>query len=553
MALSFAIQIRIQNTENLQSKFIDVLIMKAKYILLWAIGFIALPVAAQETYQDTKLVENELNGTARYVGMGGAMEALGADISTMQSNPAGIGLFRKSQVTISGGLVSQSGDNADTKVNFGNSSMSFDGDATKASFDQVGFVWAMRNGRNSYLNFGFNYHKSRNFDQILSAANSLTNASLNKLSAAKYNNGLSGTNSMAWTGVDDAYASINNSALIVNNADGTTSMDYLNGSQYMFGQTQKGYIGEYDFNVSGNIHDRVYLGLTFGLHDVNYRSNKYYTEDLENGMFSDNYEHLKIDGTGFDVKFGAIFRPIENSPFRIGLYINTPVWYDLTMRSAYDLSLVQASANQKYDQGNSADYDFKVYTPWKFGVSLGHTVGNYLALGATYEYSDYSHIDNRINDGGYYDWDGYYYDESSSDDVMNDDTKANLKGVHTLKLGAEIKPIPEFSIRLGYNYVSPQFEDNAYRDQSIQSPGVGYATSADYTNWKATNRFTFGLGYSYKNFFADAAYQYSHTNGDFYPFMSYTGDKIAANDDVPTASKVDFNRHQVLFTVGYRF
>lgn len=513
----------------------------------------ALPIAAQETYQDTKLVENELNGTARYVGMGGAMEALGADISTMQTNPAGIGLFRKSQITLSGGLVSQSGDNSNTSVNFGNSKMSIDGDKTVASFDQVGIVWAMRNGRNSFLNFGFNYHKSRNFDQILSTANRLTNASLNKLTAAKYNNGMSGNNSMAWTGVDDAYASIGDGALIKTATDGSNYMDYFNGTQYMFGQREHGYIGEYDFNISGNIHDRVYLGLTFGLHDVNYRSNKYYTEDLENNYFSDNFEQLKIDGTGFDVKFGAIFRPIEDSPFRIGLYVNTPVWYDLTMRNAVDVSLVQPQNNTSLDKGNSADYDFKVYTPWKFGVSLGHTVGNYLALGLTYEYQDYTDIDNRINTGSYYDDWGYEYDESSSDETMNRDTEANLKGVHTVKFGVEVKPLPEFSIRAGYNYVSPQFKDNAYRDQSIQSAGVGYATSADYTNWKATNRLTFGLGYSFKNFFVDAAYQYNHTSGDFYPFMSYTGDKIAENDVVPTASKVKLNRHQALFTVGYKF
>lgn len=517
-------------------------------------SLMALPMAAQETYQDTKLVENELNGTARYVGMGGAMEALGADISTMQSNPAGIGLFRKSQISLSGGLVMQSGDNANTNVHFGSNEMNIKGDKTNASFDQVGIVWAMRSGRNSFLNVGFNYHKSRNFDQILSTANRLTNASLNKLSAAKYNNGLGNKGSMAWSGVDDAYAD----ALVVNQKDdagNTTSyMDYLNGTGYMYGQYQKGYIGEYDFNISGNIQDRIYIGLTFGLHDVNYRSNKYYTEDLENNTFSENWEQLKIDGTGFDVKFGAIFRPIEDSPFRIGLYINTPVFYDLTMRNAFDLSLTQAGQDgQQYSKGNKADYDFKVYTPWKFGVSLGHTIGNYLALGLTYEYQDYGSIDNRVNDGVSYDYWGGEYDESSSDDAMNDDTKANLKGVHTLKFGVEYKPISDFAIRLGYNYVSPQFEDNAYRDGSIQSPGVGYATSADYTNWKSTNRFTFGLGYTYKNFFADAAYQYSHTGGDFYPFMSYTGDKNPDNDNVASATSVSFNRSQLLFTIGYRF
>lgn len=526
--------------------------MNRKYFLLAAMGMLALPMAAQETYQDTKLIGNELNGTARYVGMGGAMEALGADISTMQSNPAGIGLFRKSQISLSGGLVSQSGDNANTSLSYGGSNMSIKGDKTNASFDQIGFVWAMRNGQNSYLNFGFNFHKSRNFNQILSGANTLSNASLNKLTAIKNNIGLNAENSMAWTSVDDLYGQLLTSLA---SSDGKTlKIDYLNGTQYMFGNHDYGYIGEYDFNISGNIHNRIYLGLTMGLHDVNYRSNKYYTEDLENSNYSENWEQLKIDGTGFDVKLGAIFRPFAESPFRIGLYVNTPVWYDLTMRGRADLTMTDANGQQKSPNGNASDYDYKVYTPWKFGVSLGHTVDNYLALGFTYEYQDYSAIDNRINDGGYYDDWGGYYDNSSSDEYMNNDTKLNLKGVHTLKFGAEVKPIPELAIRLGYNYVSPQFKDNAFRDQSIQSPGVGYATSADYTNWKATNRFTFGLGYTYKNVFFDAAYQYNHTDGDYYPFMYYDKDKVSAtNNNIPSATKVKFDRHQLLFTLGYRF
>ena len=57
-------------------------------------------VFAQDTYQSAAIADNDLNGTARYVGMGGAMEALGADISTIGSNPAGIGLFRKSQAAL---------------------------------------------------------------------------------------------------------------------------------------------------------------------------------------------------------------------------------------------------------------------------------------------------------------------------------------------------------------------------------------------------------------------------------------------------------------------
>ena len=74
---------------------------------LAAMSFTAVAAFGQETYENTNLVENDLNGTARYVGMGGAMDALGADISTIGTNPAGIGLFRKSQVTGTFGLVSQ--------------------------------------------------------------------------------------------------------------------------------------------------------------------------------------------------------------------------------------------------------------------------------------------------------------------------------------------------------------------------------------------------------------------------------------------------------------
>ena len=77
-----------------------------KYIYMAVCAFAALPMTAQETYENARLMEQDLNGTARYVGMGGAMEALGADISTISSNPAGIGLFRSSNISGSFGVVS---------------------------------------------------------------------------------------------------------------------------------------------------------------------------------------------------------------------------------------------------------------------------------------------------------------------------------------------------------------------------------------------------------------------------------------------------------------
>ena len=57
--------------------------MKKKCFFLAAMSVLTLPMLAQETYENTKLIDNDLNGTARYVGMGGAMDALGADLTTI--------------------------------------------------------------------------------------------------------------------------------------------------------------------------------------------------------------------------------------------------------------------------------------------------------------------------------------------------------------------------------------------------------------------------------------------------------------------------------------
>ena len=129
-----------------------------------------LSAAAQDTYESARLLGSDLNGTARYVGMGGAMDALGADISTISTNPAGIGLFRHSHFSLSMGLVSQQ------------DAQKFDGlSKTNVSFDQAGFVYSARISPSSFINVAFNYHKSRNFDQILSAANALRGCSQNGL------------------------------------------------------------------------------------------------------------------------------------------------------------------------------------------------------------------------------------------------------------------------------------------------------------------------------------------------------------------------------------
>ena len=524
---------------------------------------------AQETYENTKLIDNDLNGTARYVGMGGAMEALGADISVINSNPAGIGLFRRSSGSVSFGLVSQDGASS---FKYGNK--------TNASFDQAGFVYSLRDGRRTFINFGFNYHKSKNFDYILNAASGLNGASQHKLSYMKAlanENNLDKTSS-GWRGKFSYTSQLDNlyyNTLMMTSSDG---FFYNDASRYEFGRAETGYIGEYNFNTSANVNDRVYLGITIGIHDVHYTGHSLYSEALVNlnnqtaGDITVNDER-RITGTGYNASFGIIFRPVDASPFRIGLSVTTPTWYDLkTSNYTYLINNTKADGGGKlqgdypnYTTGES--YEFKLFTPWKFGVSLGHTVGNYLALGASYEYADYSRLDTRVNDGYDVDYWGDVYEHSSSDEPMNRHTRETLKAVSTFKIGAEAKVMPNLAVRAGYNYVSPMFKKEGYKDGNIDSYGSNYSSATDYTNWEATNRYTVGVGYTLGKMSFDLAYQYAQTNGKFHPFAdsyldyTYPGQDSNGNDVTMTESldnyanavKVSNKRNQLLLTLTYRF
>lgn len=542
--------------------------MKSKYIFFAVSLFAALSANAQETYENAKLAGEDLNGTARYVGMGGAMEALGADISTIGSNPAGIGLFRHSNVSLSAGLLMQS----DGKE-FSN------GKKTNLSFDQIGGVYTTRTGQKSFLNFGFNYHKSKNFDYILNAAGSLNGSSQNKQSYIK--GILANENSGGFfvgkdkKGQNVGYVeapSLNNPS--PNVASTWSQIDYLywnslipgstgtynyeKATGYTLDRAHTGYIGNYDFAVSGNLNDRVYLGLTFGMKDVNYKGYSEYRENLNNAGGVLVRDERKVTGSGFDITAGVIVRPVAESPFRIGAYVKSPTWYDLTTSNATGLVYAQGTKNKESYISNS--YDFKMWTPWKFGFSLGHTIGNNIALGATYEYENYANINSRVNNGGYYD---YYYDQyyesSIPDKNMNAHTKEVLKGVSTLKLGIEYKPVSNVALRMGYNYVGAKYANDGQKDPGLASLGTAYSSTTDYTNWGEINRFTLGVGYQVKKFNIDLAYQYSAQKGSFAPFsnvkdVTYTsGTTTITESNIASITDVKNNRSQLLLTLGYRF
>ena len=106
-----------------------------------------------------------------------------------------MGLFPQESDQLTAGVIAQSG--ADNSVSFGKYAIDFDGKKSHPTFDQVGIVWSTKMRNSSALNLAFNYHKSTDFGQLLNAANSLTKASQNKLTAAKNAEGVDG-----WSSVD---------------------------------------------------------------------------------------------------------------------------------------------------------------------------------------------------------------------------------------------------------------------------------------------------------------------------------------------------------------
>lgn len=311
---------------------------------------------------------------------------------------------------------------------------------------------------------------------------------------------------------------------------------------------ERGGVDQYDFNIAFNFNDRFYFGVTIGAYDVNYRKSYFYGEDMGKGDDYSISSENRINGAGWDAKFGFILRPMEDSPLRLGLAIHTPTFYKLTYttRAAIQSNIwyVNNETGEEFQEHlsystyyelNDKDMksEFELRTPWTYNLSIGYTVGSNLALGAEYEYQDYSKM-------------AFYYPEGDKMEYESEEAKINNKGVSTFRIGAEYKVIPEFALRLGYNYSSAAFKNDAVKTLPYNSLNV----DTDFANTKSLSNYTLGIGYRGSSFYADLAYKYSTQKADFYPF-ALPGNN--GNYDVPAVTKVTNSRSQVLFTLGMRF
>ena len=538
--------------------------MKKRNILFTAAICSCLANMAQTPYMNENYMPTDLIGSARYVGMGGALGALGADMSAISSNPAAIGLFRKSDVSTTFGVLTQ-GNKPD-----------LDADMTHLSFDQLGFVFStpVRGETLKYFNIGINYQKKANFNHSFIADNHHTNGLSQSMQMADLLNNTQYSTPLADLMynaclVNPYLYAVDNDNNILLDKDGNPIVeeyDAFNANANQYDRTVEGSVWSYDFNLSVNLKDRFYLGLTFGVDNVDYYDYSTYSEyftgaDGLRELYS-LYNTRKVDGYGLNVKLGAIVRPIENSPFRIGLAIESPTVYRLDYSSTYSIdSPMSEDENGDILYGDFVnhrpEYDLstlsmKITTPWKVRVSLGHTIDKYLALGAEYEYANYSKTKQGYQDWSYDDWYGEWYTGNTTrDPSMNKMHRSTLKGVHSFKFGMELNVTDNVAVRAGYNYFSSMFNKGAVLDQTGDSPAFGYQTTTDYMNKGDVNLFTVGLGYRGKHFYADLAYKYRMQSGDFYAF----DDTYIATSESGrlTPVNVDMNTHQVFCTLGYKF
>lgn len=509
-----------------------------KVIFIAVSVFMSASMYAQTIYDAAKFANRDLSGSARFVGMGGAMGALGGDISTMGTNPAGIGIYRGNDV-----MATISYSMKETESSFNN--RSFTADKNRFAFDNIGLVFSSKVGNQTplrFVNFGFSYQRTNSFYKNMTVAG-VMNAGLSQLNqAAAMTEGLKkGQLEGAAAFDDDEVGWLSALAYQGYLIDPISDTEYapigFDYADMFFESTERGGIDKYDFNLSFNFNERFYLGVTFGAYDVDYRKNSYYDEGFggETGYGIETWNY--IDGTGFDIKLGMIVRPFEYSPLRIGLAVHTPVFYKLTLntRSALasdlldDNDQIVSESIDTYDAlgGYYMPRDFKLNTPWKFNASLGYTVGRNLALGAEYEYEDYSSMKFKDSNGNKMPWE-------------NSTAKEMLKAVSTIRLGAEYKVVPEFAIRLGYNYSAAAFDKKAWKALPYESLN----TDTDFANTKGISNYTLGFGYrGTSGFYTDLAYKYNNYKEDFYAFDS----------SALAATKVKNNNHQILLTLGYRF
>lgn len=538
-----------------------------------------LPVLAysQTAIDAFQLSHSDLRGTARYMSMGGAFGALGGDLSTLNNNPGGIGLYRKSELGVTLNIEASS-------IKSATSIMTQSTSQTKVSVPNFGYVGAAWLGNDvmPYFTWGVSYGRIVNMNRRYKGQARMNGSLYNYV--AQYSDGYT-SNQLSVEGTDNggysspdyipwlSILSYNGMAI---NPIGSTSQyqgpwqnDHVNSNGDRtpstgiseFDVDEHGYVDEYAIDFGGNIMNTVYWGMGFGITDIELTQNTHYTEDIKNAVIMDptaelgdleignanttlsNYKH--IDGTGFNFKLGVIVRPIN--ALRIGFAFHTPTYYNINQSSGadlnYDYTFFNPDGHNINYSGTPNEYrSWKLRTPWRMQVSAAGIIGTSGIISMEYEYRPYQNMNLRSD----------YGDELTN---YNQDIKTYYKAANILRFGAEYRILPQLSIRAGYEHESTPtgtaISNNEVTVYTSNPDDTG--TNPAYTLDNSTQYITCGLGYRYKNFSIDAAYVYKHRTSEYHSFTPNDAFDTAGLTATPYQAKLTENYNNIVLTATLRF
>lgn len=525
--------------------------MKKLYITLLLCGA-SLMASAQGTFDVLKMSETQLNGTSRYMSMAGAFGALGGDVSAISQNPGGIGVYRKSDISVT------------MNLNF-LSSKTPGGDKltdTKFWFNNVGYVGSMKIDSDffKHFNWGFSFNRINSFKRRYQGGYNVNNSLTNKiaqnltngnwteedLSVDNYSGNIYYDSNAPWLGIL-AYQSY----LLNPNSDGSLQGLATNGTtgSANYYVDEKGHTDEYNITLGGNFKNTVYWGINFGITDLDFDSYQYYGEDLDNAMIYDyrfndgsttlgyaGYDfqsYQETRGTGYNFKMGVIVRPINQ--LRIGAAFHTPTYYDMKdlykVQSGFDL---QVNGDDNLFQGNTEtgeegyydEYRYTIKTPWRFIGSLAVVPSSKGMISMDYEYVGANTM--RCGDEG-----GHNYADTEQK------IKDQLQASHILRVGAEYRATQNLSIRAGYSYQTSPVKDAV---KGVSNNNVDVVSSNYMYQYDKSNQYiTCGLGYRYKSFYADAAYVHQTRTSQYHAYPGEQGEEVKDN------------KNKIALTIGFRF
>lgn len=473
-----------------------------------------------QTFVDAlTLSHTQIHGTARSAAMGNAVGALGGDFTSLSVNPAGVGFYQTNEFTFTPSFSFN-----DSEVQIGG--QKFSDNEFKFNLNQVGYVGSLKLSNTSSsivrVNFGIGFNRIADFNQsamgsfdqspvsfldgILDYANSegLSNDYLKRnIGGIEYRDWQA---KLAWetflmnpTEADGVYESVLFKNDIVDQRKSWVT---------------SGGITEYVLSGGLNFNHKFYLGATVGIHDVYYKNTEVYSEELEGGDSFSYRDRYLLTGTGFVFKLGAIYRP--TSSVRLGLAFHTPTYYKLDEESnLYMRSHLADPPLSEYEGTNLFGYDFR--TPMKAILSGAFVINKAAIISFDAEYLDYSSM--RYSDAS----------EGEPMDDINIDIDRSYEQVFNFRLGGELRVTDHVSLQAGYEYYGEPFKSN-----------VSVADAGSLKN--ELSSISFGAGYSYKNFFIDAAFKQYTKNSNIF-------------DEQPNFSNLALDSHnrKLIMTLGFRF